>query len=71
MFEIQKNRPLPGETNRINWPWKRMAVGDSVTIPRAMVRSAINSANAYFGRYGATYTRMKTGQDEWTFWRKS
>lgn len=47
MFEIEKNVPMPEPKTRAVWPWARMEVGDSVSIPDGMTKFAKNSLNSY------------------------
>ena len=68
MFEIEKNVPAPSG-DRVSWPWKDMAVGDSVLFddPDISLKAQVR-CHAYGSVFGAKFKTRKEG-DGIRVWR--
>lgn len=54
MFIVDYSVPPPADApvpSSVKWPWKDMAVGGSVAIPRDMIAKARNAVRAYASRH--------------------
>ena len=76
MFEIKKNVPVPSFAKAnsgaiyASWPFGRMEVGDSFSVPANMARKMRAAASAFSCRKGLRFTCKKTSTDgEVTCWR--
>ena len=78
MFELKKNVPAPSITKvaahsgamYASWPFRRMDVGDSFSVPADMARKMRAAASAFSCRNGLKFTCKKTSMDgDVTCWR--
>jgi len=66
-MKIEKGVPVPSAAGM--YPFADMGIGDSVRVPRELLKRVRSASDNYARRHGWKFVCRKISQDEWRLWR--